>query len=502
MLKEDPDNRILKLLRNRDQQMAQRKEARKDISPITVLPTRTKPVKPQEPKFTTEEIIKHLDENYKPIKDCFTRFDNLFFDNLACNLTLIGQIIYINLYRLSHGWNKAYCTVGVKNLVEKTTMAKSTIRKAIKELEDKKYIKKIGWKQNGTTYQVLQPREILGVAGIPRNDTPEVTSIPRDGIPPLGIPRNDTPGKDSYHKDLAGIPRDSIPRGGIPRNDTPEKDSYHKDLAGIPRDGIPRDGIPRNDTPGDINYSMPDVSIPRNDTPENSGVINYGIPFLDTLEESLFDAVSSGVSRNGIPRNDPFKYMNINKNSLSKDMGNKKNKNTERDIKLIIEDFYNILKAGKVSTEKKKRGYNKIRELLRDGYSLSEISFAANWVAEGKAGEIPKSFDLVPHCIDEALKYNSENFHQKEKKSKTIEKLTRKEKKEVEEHEKIREREKLLDEYFEGLKIEQKEIIEKEATKELAETNPQFNNKNLSFMRDLLIKMKVREIVRKKYFTE
>jgi len=485
--KEDPDNRILALLRHRDQEMALRKEKDSpEISSVSILPSSDETKKIEKPRRSIKEVLQELEDNYQPVQDYFTMVDNIFFDELAGNLSSSSQVVYLHLYRLSHGWNKPYCKVGRKTLNERTNMSKSTIKRAIKELKDGNYIQEIYWDNDGTIFQVLLPREVLSVVKmtIPKMDIVKLNTLEEDGMVKMDIPKM-----------------------SIVKMTTPEEHNGHKDSNGMAKMDIPKMSIVKMTTPeehGISNLGIVDLDIAKMTTPEEHGLVNLDIVKMTTPEENQQNSDSEGVVNLDIVKFNPNKY-NIYKNTLSKNMGENKTKipthhlPSEREITEVIENFYEFLNQ-KASSEKKKKGCNEIKKLLNDGYDFSEIKFAAHWVAMGKSGAPPNSFTLVLHCIDQALKEREK----KEKEKIVLARQKEEEEKKLEEEMKLWEQQRdegvYLDEYYKSLGEEEQKALEKEAVEDLPKTNPHANNKNLSYMRDLLIKMKIREIVRKKFF--
>ncbi|MEQ8169017.1 MAG: helix-turn-helix domain-containing protein [Candidatus Eremiobacterota bacterium] len=486
--REDPDNRIqnrlLSILRHRDQEMAQKKQPESsdispvsNISPISVLPIINDIETEQtvQEEIPLEEILEYLVKNYQPVQDFFTMVDNFFFDKLCSDLAASSQVIYLHLYRLSHGWNKPYCRIGRKTLAERTNLSKNTIVRSIKELKEKNYIKEIAWDQDGTIYQVLLPREIIGGS---------ISGILSDSIPKMGIEYN-------------SIPKIGIPKMGIPKNDllkeySKKEDNQTIEYSGIPKMGIPKSGVTKN--------GIPDLGIPK-----QMGIPKMGIPpdYIDD-KNNILSQISS-IDSSGIPKIDPIKY-NIYKNTLSLKTWDPPPDSSpherENFIKEIIENFYRKLNQ-RASSEKKKYGEKEIKELLKDGFSLSDIRFAAEWVAENNAGEAPKSFSMVPHYIDQALKardtiyaneHARENEHaRKNEREQQIREIKIKRKEEPEKDEGL-----YLDEYYNTLDEKQKELLRDEAETNLEETNPNF--KKVDFMTDFLVRMKIRELVKNKFF--
>ncbi|HPZ06803.1 MAG TPA: helix-turn-helix domain-containing protein [Candidatus Eremiobacteraeota bacterium] len=524
MIREDPDNRmqnrLLSILRSRDQEIAQKKHSHsQDISPISILPARKEIEEEEsvEERVPTEKILEYLEQNYQPVQDFFTMVDNFFFDKLCSNLSPSAQVVYLHLYRLSHGWNKPYCKVGKKILTDRTNMSRNTATKAIKELKDNNYIKEIDWDQDGTIYQILLPREIIGgsILGIPQNSIPkigiETDSIPIFGIPKIGIPKIGIPEKQLKDNNILPLESGSIPKIGIPEIGILEKTNRYSNIlplesGSIPETGIPETGIPEE---GSIpETGIPEIGIPEIGIPEEPGIPKIGILPNYIQKQNLTKSRSLGIDFGSIPKIDPIKYNNILKNTLSlktwapQGESHKEKNIGERAIKEIIEIFYNKLNQT-ASTEKKKKGEKEIKKLLEDGYSLYDISFAANWVVENMpGGEAPQSFALVPHCIDQALKERDtalKNLNipvelrqeEKQKRNLTIRKK--------EEQCQAKDEGLYLDEYYNSLEDKEKDLLKNKAREEVEKTP---GLKKVGYMTDILVNMKIREIVRNKYFNQ
>ena len=305
--REDPDNRmqnkLLSILRHRDQEMAPKKQPESsdvlpvsNISPISVLPGIIETEETVQEEIPLEEILEYLGKNYQPVQDFFTMVDNFFFDKLCSDLAASSQVIYLHLYRLSHGWNKPYCRIGRKTLGDRTNLSKNTIVRSIKELKEKNYIKELAWDQDGTIYQVLLPREIIGSS---------ISGITSDSIPKMGIEYNSIPKMGIEYN---SIPKMGIPKMGIPKIDPPEKSNKKENTRSMEYSSIPKMGIP--------DLGIPKMGIPDLGIPKHVGIPKMGIPpdYIDDKNDIL--SQNSSMDSGGIPKIDPIKY-NIYKNTLS-----------------------------------------------------------------------------------------------------------------------------------------------------------------------------------------
>jgi len=252
--------------------------------------------------------------------------------------------------------------------------------------------------------------------------------------------------------------------------------------------GIPKMGIPK--------IGIPDLGIPR-----QMGIPKIGIPPDYIEDKNNILSQNQSIDSGGIPKIDPIKY-NIYKNTLSLKTWDPPPDTSpherEHFIKEIVENFYKKLNQP-VSSEKKKNGEKKAKELLKDGFSLSDIKYAAEWVVKNKFGAAePQSFALVPHCIGQALKERNMTYTKEQAKEEDREQQIREIK--IKRREIEKEDEGLyLDEYYNTLDNSQKELLKQEAENNLEKTNPNF--KKVNYMTDFLVRMKIREIVKNKFFS-
>ena len=103
-------------------------------------------------------------------------------------------------------------------------MSKSTIKRAIKELKDQNYIKELHWGSDGTVFQVLLPREILGIVNltIPKMTTPSSQSVVKMTIPKMDIVKMTIPEEMNNNNDSEGVVKMTIPKMDIVKMTTPE----------------------------------------------------------------------------------------------------------------------------------------------------------------------------------------------------------------------------------------------------------------------------------------
>jgi hypothetical protein len=107
------------------------------------------------------------------------RLPRYFLDKVYPLLTPFEQVIHLQLYRLSWGFNKPRCLIGLPGLAERSGVGKTAAAKAIKSLESKKLIRKVEIRfgkgmEQGVEYEVWSPVGLSPDDSLPVND-----SLPR-----------------------------------------------------------------------------------------------------------------------------------------------------------------------------------------------------------------------------------------------------------------------------------------------------------------------------------
>jgi hypothetical protein len=72
----------------------------------------------------------------------FTKFPHRVVDGLYSQLDLVEQALYTQLFRLSHGYGKDLCTIGLPTLARRANVGRTAAAAAIKRLEGKGLIVK------------------------------------------------------------------------------------------------------------------------------------------------------------------------------------------------------------------------------------------------------------------------------------------------------------------------------------------------------------------------
>lgn len=117
---------------------------------------------------------------------------NSVADDIAKTLDPFEWTVYFRLFRLSYGWHKNTCLVGVQTLVNATNICENQVRAILKKLQQKRLIKVIEIVNTktvkGTLYQVYT---------VPLYDTvPSESTVPYSGTVPHA------PIKEDHHDDL------------------------------------------------------------------------------------------------------------------------------------------------------------------------------------------------------------------------------------------------------------------------------------------------------------
>jgi len=131
-----------------------------------------------------------------------------YTDGLARLLDPAEQVIYLQLYRLSWGYGKDNCIIGLPKLAERANVSRSTAQQAIKKLIDKKLVEKIDWtigygKEQGTSYRLPIPSSLLDFNSLPNSSSlPDSTPIKEEDHDP--IKKNHQSETMTIYKNLTG----------------------------------------------------------------------------------------------------------------------------------------------------------------------------------------------------------------------------------------------------------------------------------------------------------
>lgn len=107
----------------------------------------------------------------------FLKLPNSVLDELPAILDTNEQLMYIQLYRLSHGFGKDICLVTLDKLGKRTGIAERTVQKTLTALENKSLITKVGYNFGGKGPKGIQIRVVnfatpANIATVVENATP------------------------------------------------------------------------------------------------------------------------------------------------------------------------------------------------------------------------------------------------------------------------------------------------------------------------------------------
>lgn len=117
---------------------------------------------------------------WQAIDDVHTGHVKLFTvitDTLLPQLSAFEQIVYIHLYRLSWGYRKPTCKIGLSRLAARCGIKQTALRETINKLENKNLIRRVSHefgknREQGTVYRVSLPDALSRSVSPPFNDSP------------------------------------------------------------------------------------------------------------------------------------------------------------------------------------------------------------------------------------------------------------------------------------------------------------------------------------------
>jgi hypothetical protein len=127
---------------------------------------------------------------HAPVISGYTSFTNDLLDRILPTLDPFEQVVLLRLYRLTHGFNQEVAKVGYNKLISACNVKKRKLSDAIRMLEQRGYIERVGLEQGGarreergTHYRILlhAPTRASG-ATVARRATvaPDATVAPND----------------------------------------------------------------------------------------------------------------------------------------------------------------------------------------------------------------------------------------------------------------------------------------------------------------------------------
>lgn len=121
---------------------------------------------------------------WAPFKDKrgHLRQPHAYTDGLCQVLDVYEQAVFSQLYRLSHGYGKPTCKIGLPQLARRANVGKTTTQATVNRLIDKGLIRKLEYeigrnKEQGTTYWVSSPDSLPAADSLPGGDTIKVKAL-------------------------------------------------------------------------------------------------------------------------------------------------------------------------------------------------------------------------------------------------------------------------------------------------------------------------------------
>jgi hypothetical protein len=110
------------------------------------------------------------------------RLPNSAVDGLYQMLDAYEQAVFTQLFRLSHGYGKPTCKIGLPQLARRSNVGKTTAQAAVNRLIHKGLVRKLEYeigkfKEQGTTYWVSSPDSPSGTGSLPGDDTIKIKAL-------------------------------------------------------------------------------------------------------------------------------------------------------------------------------------------------------------------------------------------------------------------------------------------------------------------------------------
>jgi len=153
----------------------------------------------------------------------------------------------------------------------------------------------------------------------------------------------------------------------------------------------------------------------------------------------------------------------------------------------IISGFYRGIGQKKVTKAKRERAENNLKEILDDGFSLTDIQFAVKWTLENAKEEL-YDFSIIKHTIGQAMAAKAEADANEARKAE-IERIASLEQEERQKMEEERER---VEARKQGLAPEERAKLREKAQKEIRS----MDGIKEEFVSEILIEAKENEILK------
>jgi hypothetical protein len=131
--------------------------------------------------LSTENSLSHSDSpellSMIPVVAGHTALPHTYTDHLARWLSADEQAVYLQLYRLSWGWNKPTCFISNPRLSERSGVPETSMRRAVKKLTAKKLIEKTNrvfgsHTDQGIEYRVFKLDSLVKGDRVSNTDSP------------------------------------------------------------------------------------------------------------------------------------------------------------------------------------------------------------------------------------------------------------------------------------------------------------------------------------------
>ena len=114
----------------------------------------------------------------------WTAYTNTFWDEVVPTLRPADAIVLGQLWRLTVGFDRARCTIGMPKLGRRCGLSRNPLREAVERLELRGLIRRVAVenetanKDRGTVWEVLLPRPLLARSKSARPDSARAESAP------------------------------------------------------------------------------------------------------------------------------------------------------------------------------------------------------------------------------------------------------------------------------------------------------------------------------------
>lgn len=398
-----------------------------------------------------QKIVLYMREGVNPAFKNFTKYPNELHEIMNTRLKeMSAGIVYTYLWRQSWGYGRNYCRISYTTIVNNTLVkSRSTAQRAIRMLQETHFIVKgllendvPNVDQTGVLYRILTPSEVIN--GKTEEDV-LLENIPIDGVLIIGIPTISI-GKNGF------VGQDKpVSNGNIENNKTSTDNRY------TDREYTDNQYTDKRYTDSE-HPPVPIIGIPMKGTPSHNSTIK--------------PTISGYTDKRYTDSRYTFKEDNL-KDSLSQEE--------------LISHFYDCIGQQKLTSIKRERARECLKQMLNEGFSLEDISFAIEWTIDNSK-EKPYEFSIIQHTISQAMadkdKVETEKARRKEQEQIAIQEKADEDRLEKERAE--------IEAFKEKMEPEERERLRQKA---LEEINKMEGIKK-DFITEVLIRAKENEILK------